>query len=138
MPPKQFFACILHKNEFIVKIPLTKIKEHEILYKNDNYSFLLKSHTTTKTGVSDQVSMQLRNNLQRAWYTNTEIVTLNLQILVTKKPPMCQIMRLSLYCMNGSLKGRRVNKKNCYACNSDFIARSALLEFLPDYVVEEW
>ncbi len=35
VPPKQFFACILRKNEFTVKILLTKIKEHEIIYKND-------------------------------------------------------------------------------------------------------
>ncbi len=30
-------------------------------------------------------------------------------IVVTKKPPMCQIMRLSLYCMNGSIESRYIN-----------------------------
>ncbi len=30
-------------------------------------------------------------------------------VVVTKKPPMCQIMRLSLYCMNGLIEGRRIN-----------------------------
>ncbi len=30
-------------------------------------------------------------------------------VVVTKKPPMCQIMRLSLYCMNGSIEGRCIN-----------------------------
>ncbi len=47
-------------------------------------------------------------------------------VVVTKKPHMCQIMRLSLYCMNGSIQGRRVNKKNSQVCNSDFISISVL------------
>ncbi len=46
-----------------------------------------------------------------------------------KKPPMCQIMRFSLYCLNGSIEGRHINQKNSYVCNSDFIASSVLLEF---------
>ncbi len=28
--------------------------------------------------------------------------------VVTKKPPMCQIMRFSLYCVNGLIEGRRI------------------------------
>ncbi len=48
VPQKQFFACISRKNEFTVKILLTKIEEQEILYKNDIYSFFLKSHTNRK------------------------------------------------------------------------------------------
>ncbi len=36
---------------------------------------------------------------------------------------------LSFYCMNGSIEGRCTNHKNSSVCNSDFIARSVLLEF---------
>ncbi len=50
-------------------------------------------------------------------------------VVVTKKPPMFQIMRSSLYCMNGSIEDRHINWKNSYVCNSNFIARSVLLEF---------
>ncbi len=31
---------------------------------------------------------------------------------VTKKPPMCQIMRFSLYCINGSIQGEHITLKN--------------------------
>ncbi len=30
-------------------------------------------------------------------------------VVVTKKPPMCQIMCLSFYCINRLIKGRRIN-----------------------------
>ncbi len=36
---------------------------------------------------------------------------------------------LSFYWMNGSIEGRCTNHKNSSVCNSDFIARSVLLEF---------
>ncbi len=49
-------------------------------------------------------------------------------VVVTKKPPTCRIMRLSFYCMNGSIEGRCTNYKNSSVCNSDLIARSVLLE----------
>ncbi len=50
-------------------------------------------------------------------------------VIVTKKPPMCQIIPASLYCINGSIEDRRINQKNSYVCNSNFIAKSVLLEF---------
>ncbi len=50
-------------------------------------------------------------------------------VVVTKKPPMRQIMCSTLYCMNGSIEDRRINWRNSYECNSDLIARSVLLEF---------
>ncbi len=33
-------------------------------------------------------------------------------VVVTKKPPMCQIMRVSLYCINGSIEGKHITLKN--------------------------
>ncbi len=30
-------------------------------------------------------------------------------VVVTKKPPMCQIMSFSLYCINGAIEGRRID-----------------------------
>ncbi len=36
---------------------------------------------------------------------------------------------LSFYRMNGSIEGRCINIKNSSVCNSDFIARSVILEF---------
>ncbi len=36
---------------------------------------------------------------------------------------------LSFYCMNGSIEGKCTNYKNSSVCNSDFIARSVILEF---------
>ncbi len=30
-------------------------------------------------------------------------------VVVTKKPPMCQIMYFSLYCMNGLIEGRHID-----------------------------
>ncbi len=36
---------------------------------------------------------------------------------------------LSFYCMNGSIEGRCTNYKKSFVCNSDFIARSVILEF---------
>ncbi len=50
-------------------------------------------------------------------------------VIVTKKPPMCRIICLSLYCMNGSIESRCINYKNPSVCNTNFIARSVLLEF---------
>ncbi len=33
-------------------------------------------------------------------------------VVVTKKPPMCQIMRFSLYCINELIEGKRIALKN--------------------------
>ncbi len=33
-------------------------------------------------------------------------------VVITKKPPMCQIMRFSLNCINGSIKGKHITLKN--------------------------
>ncbi len=42
--------------------------------------------------------------------TTVATVLTQLQIaVVTKKPPMCQIMRFSLYCINGVIEGRRID-----------------------------
>ncbi len=29
-------------------------------------------------------------------------------VIDAKKPPMCQIMRFSLYCINGAIEGRHI------------------------------
>ncbi len=46
-----------------------------------------------------------------------------------EKPSYVSNFALSFYCMNGSIEGRCSNYKNSSVCNSDFIARSVLLEF---------
>ncbi len=33
-------------------------------------------------------------------------------VIVTKKSPMCQIMRFSFYCINGSIEGKHITLKN--------------------------
>ncbi len=33
-------------------------------------------------------------------------------VVVTKKPPMCQIMHFPLYCLNGSIEGKHITLKN--------------------------
>ncbi len=33
-------------------------------------------------------------------------------VVVTKKPPMCQIICFSLYCINGSIEGECIALKN--------------------------
>ncbi len=41
-------------------------------------------------------------------------------VVVTKKPPMCQIMCFPLYCLNRSIEGRHIDYKNSYVHNSRF------------------
>ncbi len=45
-------------------------------------------------------------------------------VVVTKKPSMCQIMCFSLYCINGSIEGRRIDYKNF---NNTFLAMKSEL-----------
>ncbi len=48
--------------------------------------------------------------------------------LLSQKTFYVSHFALSFYCMNGSIEGRCTNYKNSSVCNSEFIARSVLLE----------
>ncbi len=50
-------------------------------------------------------------------------------VVVTTKTSYVSNFALSFYCMNGSIEGRCTNYENSSVCNSDFLAKSVLLEF---------
>ncbi len=66
------------------------------------------------------------NSNQRADKDHKEV----LNIVVTKNPPMGQIMRFSLYCINGPIEGKHITLK---ICNNTLLAMKSELhteEFL--------
>ncbi len=46
------------------------------------------------------------------FYVKYTIVEKNV-VVITKKSPMCQIMRFSFLCVNGSIEGKYITLKNC-------------------------